>query len=84
MEIYVKNIKITEKMALGSHLESLQKKLLLGSHLESVNFVHILIRLIIPHTPPFGTETDTLCAILLEIYVKNIKIMEKMATGRPS
>ena len=41
-----------------------------GGHLESEDVANILIRLVIPQNPPFGIGTDTLCAILLEIYVK--------------
>ena len=48
-----------------------------GGHLEYENDENILIWFVIPQNPPFGTGTDALCAILLEIYVKNIKIAGK-------
>ena len=63
--------------------QNYRKKWPPGGHFESENVVNILIRLVIPQNPPFGTGTDTLCEILLEIYVKTSKLREKMATEQP-
>ena len=53
------------------------KKWQTNGHLESENDANILIRLVIPQNPPFRTGTDTLCAILWEIYVKTSKLQEQ-------
>ena len=43
--------------------------------------MYILIRLIIPQNPQFGTGTDTICAILHEIYVKHQSYGKKWPPG---
>ena len=62
--------------------QNFRKKWPLGGHFESENVTNIPIWLVIPQNPPFGTGLDSPCAILLEIYVKNLKISGKMAEKR--